>query len=134
MSTGQVPTPEQGLRDRVELELERQRTEAGDSFTRYALTFFHPVLEKRQIRHGIWNAPNISLEDPFYYVVKQQDLGRLDVLASNYYDDPRLWWAIAHVNGIKNPHDDMSVGETLVIPRKEAVIEALETGNRALFE
>lgn len=130
----QIPTPEQGLREQVELELERQRSNDGDNFTRHALTFFHPVLEKRQIRHGIWNAPKISLLNPFYRTVKQVDLGRLDIISSDYYDDPRMWWAIAHVNEIKNPLTDMEVGMVLIIPRKDAVIEAIETGNRALFE
>lgn len=129
-----VPTPEQGLRTQLDAELERLRTQAGDNFTRYGLTYLHPTLEKRQVRFGVWNAPKISLVDPFYRVVRAEDVGRLDNVAFEYYEDPRMWWVIAHVNRIRNMLVDMEIGMTLIIPRKEAVLEALETGNRALFE
>lgn len=129
-----VPTPEQGLRDRLDAELERLRTAAGDNATRYGLTRLHPTLEKRQVRFGVWNTPKISLTNPYYRVVKLEDVGRLDRIAYEYYEDPRMWWAIAHVNRIYNPLSDMEIGMTLIVPTKEAIIEALETGNPALFE
>lgn len=129
-----VPTPEDGLRTRLDAELARIRSGAGDNFTRFGLTYLHPSLERRQVRFGIWNAPKISLVNPYYRVVRQEDLGRLDNISTEYYQDPRYWWAIAHVNVIRNPLTDMEVGMTLVIPRKEAIIEALETGNQALFD
>jgi len=129
-----VPTPAEGLRQRLDADLDRLQTEAGDNFTRYALTALHPVLEKKQVRFGIWNAPKISLVNPFYRVVRAEEIGRLDIISTEYYDDPRLWWAIAHVNRILNPLNDMVIGMTLIIPRKEAVVAAIETGNPALFE
>lgn len=129
-----VPTPEEGLRERLDAEQERLRTEAGTNFTRYGLTLLHPSLEKRQVRFGIWNAPDISLERPYYRVVRTEDIGRLDNIAFEYYEDPRLWWVLAHVNRIYNPLTDMEVGMTLIVPQRDAVTEALETGNPALFE
>lgn len=128
-----VPTPADGLRQRLDLELERLRTAAGDNLSRYALTRLHPTLERRQVRFGVWNAPVVSLVNPDYRTVTQEFLGRLDILAYLYYEDPRLWWVIARANRIKNPLTDMEVGQTLIIPRKEAVNEALSTGNPNLY-
>lgn len=129
-----VPTIADGLRQNLDAELERLRTKAGSNFSRYSLTRLHPSVNKRQVRFGIWNAPKIKLSNPQYHVVRAEDLGRLDNIASSYYGDPRLWWAIAHVNRIINPLSGMEVGMTLIIPRREAIYEAMETGNRALFE
>lgn len=129
-----VPTPEEGLRQRLDAETERLRTESGGNFSRYALTRLHPNLEKKQVRFGVWNAPAISLENPHYRVVRLADVGRLDNISVEYYDDPRYWWAIAHVNRIRNPFEDMVIGMVLIIPRKELILEGLETGNPALFE
>ena len=129
-----IPTPEQGLRLRLDAEVERLRTQAGDSYNRHALTYLHPNLDVRQVRFGVWNAPKITLTNVAYYVVKETDLGRLDNIAFDFYGDPRFWWAIAHVNQIRNVLVDMEIGMTLIIPQKEAIIQAIETGNRALFQ
>lgn len=129
-----TPTPEDGLRERVSLEIERQRSEKGDRISRHALTYLHPDLDTRQVRFGVWNKPQISLVRPMYYQTTNVDIGRLDNIASHFYNDSRLWWAIAAVNGIKNPFTDMEEGVTLVIPTKESIIEAVETGNRADFK
>lgn len=130
----QVPTPEQGLRERVDAELERLRTNAGTNFSRYALTLLHPTLQKRQVRHGVWNTPKISLRNVQYRSVHAEDIGRLDNIAHEYYNDPRLWWVIAHVNRINNPLEDMEIGMVLIIPQRESVLTAIESGNPALFE
>jgi len=128
-----VPTPEEGLRRRLDKELETLQTDQGDNFSRYALTRLHPSLEKRQVRFGVWNAPRISLVNPFYRVVRAEDVGRLDNISMEYYGDPRMWWVIAHINQIYNMLADMEIGMTLIIPKKEAVLEALETGDSATF-
>lgn len=127
-------TPQETLRTKLDLEIARLQSDEGNSFSRYSLTYLHPNFTVRQNRFGVWNKPRISLLNPFYKVVAQEDLGRLDNIASDYYNDPRMWWAIAQVNLIRNLFTDMEVGMTLVIPRKEAVIESITNGNRALFE
>ena len=46
--------------------------------------------------------------------VMTQDGDRLDLLATQYYNDPQLWWFIARANNLK--FNNVPVGTTLRIP------------------
>ena len=48
------------------------------------------------------------------FFVMTTDGDRLDLLANEYYDDPNMWWFIAHVNNLKTMNCE--VGTYLRIP------------------
>jgi len=60
-------------------------------------------------------------EDDTVYKVTQTDLGRLDVIAYRYYNDPNLWWVIAHVNKIEDIFEEILPGTKLRIPSYSTV-------------
>lgn len=49
---------------------------------------------------------------------------RLDQLANNYYGDPKLWWAIAQINNVKNPLTDLKIGMLIRIPLLTSLIKS----------
>lgn len=48
--------------------------------------------------------------------IDQKYLGRLDLIAFDYYNDSNLWWVIALVNNIELIPTSMWVGMSLRIP------------------
>ena len=54
-------------------------------------------------------------EEDGYYEVKVENLNRLDSIAQQVYNNPRLWWVIAKANSIIDPFT-IPVGTVLVIP------------------
>ena len=76
-------------------------------------------------RFTLWTPPEIDMEGYTLCVVTASDLGRLDQIAYRLLGDARLWWAIAYANQIANPLEDLQVGQTLKVPRREAVMAAL---------
>lgn len=87
---------------------------------------------------GTWQRPNIPDDDSDRFVrMKQQHLGRLDLLAYHYLGDPNFWWVIADVNNILDQFTDdvdaggLPIGETIRIPTRERLLSILgqsETG------
>lgn len=53
---------------------------------------------------------------PGYYMVTQADLGRPLNISSKNYGTTKYWWAILTVNGIRDPMNDLTVGQILKIP------------------
>jgi len=51
-----------------------------------------------------------------YYVVRQDDLMRPDMISYKLYGSVSFWWLIMMVNGIQDIFTDLEVGLTLVIP------------------
>ena len=80
---------------------------------------------------GIWNPPNIKLDgDEKVITIRAHQAGSLDKIAYEEYGDRALWWAIAYVNNIKNPPEEVVAGLELVIPKPDNIKEALlETEN-----
>ena len=75
---------------------------------------------------GIWNPIDFPPSDiDATYRVRITDLGRLDLLAYQYYENVNLWWVIAYVNDIVDPLTDMSIGQLLRIPSREVVFSTL---------
>lgn len=59
------------------------------------------------------------------HVVSGDEVGFLDKLAVRYYGNGQesLWFAIALANGIVSPEFDMFVGQVLVIPPRERMMQ-----------
>ena len=97
---------------------------------RYALTKLHTdqrIAPGRQCL-GLWKIPKINLTRAKRHVVRQADIGRIDLIAWDYYKDCTMWWVIARINGIQNPLTDLVVGQTLVIPGAKEVAAAMISG------
>ena len=101
------------------------KTRAGYS-SRYRMThvvvdgFVHPGRR----RYGIWRKPTIDMTGYSRHVVRENDIGRIDLIANRLYGDSSLWWAICMVNAISNPLEDLVVGMILKVPRKEKISNA----------
>lgn len=67
-----------------------------------------------------------TLGDQFrVHRVTQQDIGFLDRVAVRFYGPgfETMWWAIAYANLIVDPEVDMFVGQELVIPNREILLQ-----------
>lgn len=74
---------------------------------------------------AMWKRPleiNEMIENATQYEVRNVDIGRIDILADQFYDNPRLWWIVASVNEIIDPIEDMFQGQVLFIPSIEDVL------------
>ena len=56
-----------------------------------------------------------------YHRVASNEVGRLDKLANQYYNNPLLWWVIAQANNIRDPFAPISPGTLLRIPPVESL-------------
>ena len=83
--------------------------------------------------YGLWNRPIDFTNYKFdtFHIVTRDQVGRLDLVAYQYYSDPTLWWAIADANQINNIIDDMKAGQELGIPAYSDLANVLgdDTGN-----
>lgn len=57
-----------------------------------------------------------------YHVVKNKEVGRLDMIANEYYNDPSLWWAIALANGFIDPFI-VNEGDLIRIPSRVTLFD-----------
>ena len=57
------------------------------------------------------------------HVVEDLDIGFLDRVAVRYYGpgNERFWWAIAYANAIVDQESDLTPGQILVVPPREAI-------------
>ncbi len=75
---------------------------------------------------GLWMKPNIVLDgDEKIITVSADQSGQLDLLAEIEYQDRTLFWAIAVVNDIRHPPDEVLAGVELIIPKIENIRVAL---------
>lgn len=56
-----------------------------------------------------------------FHTVKINEVGRLDLIAYQYYKNPLLWWVIAQANDIYDPFTDMQLGMSIRIPLLETL-------------
>ena len=76
---------------------------------------------------GRWRPPTIQLDgDEERVIVDGSHVGDLNRYAYEYYGDASLWKAIAHVNQINYPIEEVVQGLTLIIPKIENVFAALQ--------
>jgi hypothetical protein len=96
-----------------------------DPESRYKDTNILSNIPSGKYRFEMWERPaelaNMTLNST-RYIVHQHELGRLDLLAWNFYDNVKLWWIIAAVNDIVNPLTDMYEGQILIIPDRNDVL------------
>lgn len=57
--------------------------------------------------------------------IDQRYLGRLDLIAFDYYRDSNLWWIIALANNIDVIPTGMYIGQKLIIPSTTTVTQYL---------
>lgn len=93
-----------------------------------------------RIRFGLWRFPELrtrselDLEEGTFteYTVKESDIGRLDLIAYQYYEDSSFWFVIALVNKVQNLLSDMYVGQVLKIPDKTLVVDTMREGSASV--
>lgn len=75
-----------------------------------------------------WDVPNfptiVPQDDDLLHTITDLDLGRLDLLAYDYYRDEELWWVIMLANG-KDNINHFRIGEQITIPSPRYVITDL---------
>lgn len=87
---------------------------------------FVPAVNKRYFE--MWERPeelSAMIDNADRFIVRRADIGRLDLLADEYYSNVNLWWIIAAVNNLVDPIEDMVVGQRLFIPAYEDVISLI---------
>ena len=59
--------------------------------------------------------PTIPKRDDDIYIITQET-DRLDLLANQFYNDPKLWWVISHANSLNSADIGVEPGIQLRIP------------------
>lgn len=81
-----------------------------------------------------WDTPDLpalpSSPNDKFIDIDTDYLGRLDLIAYDYYGDETLWWVIALANDIDQIPTDMPLGTRIRIPDKATVDAALSRGPR----
>jgi hypothetical protein len=97
---------------------------------RYEFTFQARDEDRRFRKYNSTLYPKIELDDSDIYI-QSVDGDRLDLLASQYYDDVNLWWVIAQANHIGKGTMNILPGTQLRIPQNlSQLFSDLETINR----
>ncbi|MBO7526336.1 MAG: hypothetical protein J6T74_00390 [Clostridia bacterium] len=61
-----------------------------------------------------------------YYMVKDVDVGRPDILSQRFYGTTNFWWFVCWFNGISDVWNDLRVGMVIKYPAFEKVREAIK--------
>ena len=98
--------------------------------SRYRLTNMHIDSEIKvgTRRFGLWKRPPIDetgADNWIKHTITRSQEQRIDNLSQLYYERPDYWWAIASVNKIHNSLEDISIGDTLIIPPLSSIELAL---------
>ena len=66
--------------------------------------------------HENWNKKTVdnSAQDE-YFTITLREKDRLDIVANDYYNNPKFWWMIAIANNIIDPFD-VPIGTRVRIP------------------
>ncbi len=68
-----------------------------------------------------------------YHRVQEVDIGRLDNIAYQYYEQTEAWWIIMLANNMSDIFNDMYVGQLLIIPsisQIESFYQAIQASRR----
>lgn len=88
---------------------------------------FAPLLKSGDF--VFWDTPDFPTLTPSakdrFIDVDSNYLGRLDLIAYDFYGDENLWWAIALANGIDQVPTDMPLGTRIRIPDRSVISAAL---------
>ena len=81
-----------------------------------------------------WDTPDfidiIPQEDDTFITVDSEYAGNLDLIASDFYDDPDLWWPIALANNIEIWPTDVRLNMELRIPSRAYIDDLLGRGEQ----
>lgn len=68
-----------------------------------------------------WWERNIMATDvtDIEYAVEKFYEGRLDLISSVFYDEPRWWWVLAQYNNMTDPISETTEGRIIYIPAKD---------------
>ena len=61
------------------------------------------------------------------YVVENFYEGRLDLISTVFYSEPRWWWLLAQYNNILDPFSEIVTGRVLLIPNKDRLSLLIST-------
>ena len=100
----------------------------SDPYKRTAL-----FIDQGRAFFGLWRPPVITLDgDEEEIIVPLGMEGHLDLIAQVTLGDRQFWRAIAQVNRIDYPLEEVKVGDRIIIPKIEKVRSAYrQTGGRA---
>lgn len=75
-----------------------------------------------------WERATLPMSDTdTVYAVENFYAGRLDLIASVFYNEPRYWWVLAQYNNILDPFSEITAGRILLIPSKDRLPNMLTT-------
>jgi len=102
--------------------------------SRYRLTptKIDDLVSPGRFRFETWRVPDIDMTVYNQYTVTEADLMRIDLIAYRMLGSVNFWWAIALVNNIANPIEDLEAGMTLRIPTRDAIAVALSQSESSL--
>lgn len=79
---------------------------------------------------GLWRPPQIDLDGDEERIRIPLGLeGQLDIISQVTLGDRRFWRAIAQVNKIDYPLEEVKVGDEIIIPKLEKVRAAYQQAN-----
>jgi hypothetical protein len=61
------------------------------------------------------------------YIIEDFYAGRLDLIASVFYNEPRWWWVIAQYNNILDPISEITPGRIIYIPTVDRMTLMIST-------
>jgi hypothetical protein len=92
-----------------------------------------PLLKEGNSEYfDIWEPVNFpEADDDIIHRVTEIEVGRLDLIAVQYYNDPNLWWIIAHANKVEDIFEEIIPGIRLRVPsfdRVRLILSDIVTG------
>lgn len=89
-------------------------------FNRYSRYVAGGTAETANSRIEWWERTEFSKDNSdTIYTVENFYEGRLDLIASVFYNEPRYWWFLAQYNNILDPVSETTAGRVLLIPSKD---------------
>ena len=76
-------------------------------------------------RLGLWKAPAVSTIGAASRVVSIAEVGVIDNISYDVYQQSELWWVLAQASGIKDVFSEMVTGTMITVPVKRNLFEAL---------
>ena len=102
-----------------------------DRNSRYRDTILLKDTETKNLYFDLWESTlsNTLFADTISdieHTVTNVEIGCLDLIALDYYNNERLWWVVAWFNGIIDPIEEMKANQIIIIPNPAKVREWLK--------
>lgn len=89
-------------------------------FNKYSRYVGGGVTERANSKIEWWERMTFQKDDSdTVYTVENFYEGRLDLISSVFYNEPRYWWVLAQYNNILDPFSETTAGRILLIPAKD---------------